>query len=396
MVDIASLIIAFQQKFGAQPRVFRAPGRVNLLGEHTDYNGGYVLPMAIDRGTCVAIAARPDRVLNVWSMNLQDSRELDLDQLGSGRHGEWLDYVEGIAAAISDLGIALSGANIALYSDVPIGGGLSSSAALEISLAKALVAISGRSLDGLSLAMAGQKAEHRHVGIDCGIMDQYTSVFALKGCAILLDCRSLEAKNVPLNLQEYQIVVCDSQVRHALAASQYNHRRQECNAGVERLKSAFPEIKSLRDLSLCELEAGQSILTPVVMRRCRHVISENARTIKAADALASGNLEEMGRLMLDSHDSLKKDYEVSCRELDVLVDIAKAQPGVLGSRMTGGGFGGCTVNLVARRCVPDFRKVVSREYHGSIGIRPDILIADPGPGAEEIFTQSLSQDHYSR
>jgi galactokinase len=384
MIDILELTRVFKDRYAQAPRIFQAPGRVNLIGEHTDYNNGFVLPMAIDRGTAVAIAARPDRVLRVWSLNIDDSVELDLERLTGGRHGTWLDYVEGIAAAIIKRGVALTGANIALKSDVSIGGGLSSSAALEVSLGMALAAISGCPIDLLTLALAGQTAEHVHVGLNSGIMDQFTSVFAAKNHAILLDCRSLEAKRIPIHLHEYQVVICDSRVRHALAGSEYNKRRRDCELGVKQLSTVLSGVKSLRDVTLSDLKDHQSVLSPEVFRRCRHVISEDARTLEAAEALAAGDAAEVGKLMSASHQSLKDDYEVSCRELDFLVESALAQPGVLGSRMTGGGFGGCTVNLVDRRKIDSFRESITREYQAQIQIRPDIFAVVPSDGAGEI------------
>jgi galactokinase len=385
MVEIKEIADVFQTRHAGSARFFRAPGRVNLIGEHTDYNSGFVLPMAIDQETLVGIAARTDRVLRVLSLNLNESIELDLDQLGSGHRGHWIDYVEGVAAALLANGIALKGADIVLKSDISIGGGLSSSAALEVSLGAALTAVSHGFLDGLSLAMAGQTAEHVHVGIHCGIMDQFISVFGLRQHAILLDCRSLESKAIPLNLNEHRIVLCDSRVKHALASSEYNLRRKDCEQGVAQLSPIIPGMKSLRDATLSDLEVHKSLLSSQVYRRCRHVIGENARTLKAAEALASGHAEEVGLLMTDSHQSLKADYEVSCRELDLLVEIALIQPGVLGARMTGGGFGGCTVNLIEERMVESFRREVSREYQAQTQIRPDIFIAEASEGAGEIF-----------
>ena len=385
MISAPELVAAFQQRYGAKPRVFRAPGRVNLIGEHTDYNDGFVLPMAIDRETVVAIAPRPDRMLRIWSLNLDDTQELDLNNLGAGRRGVWIDYVEGIASALASRGIALKGSDIALNSDVGIGSGLSSSAALEIAVGKALVFISGTQIDRLSLALVGQTAEHVHVGIQCGIMDQFTSVHAAKGHAILLDCRSLEAKQIPLTLGEYQVVICDSRVRHTLAASEYNRRRQDCESGVKSLSAVLPGIRALRDVTRDQLEAHRSMLDDTVYRRCRHVISENDRTLKAAEALTAGDVTGMGRLMARSHQSLRDDYEVSCGELDILVERAEAQPGVLGARMTGGGFGGCTVNLVSRSAFQSFRERVAQEYQAKTGIAPEIFAAEASAGAEEIL-----------
>jgi len=254
MINVPALVTAFQKRYETTPRIFRAPGRVNLIGEHTDYNDGFVLPMAIDRETVVAIAPRLDKTLRIWSLNLDDCRELDLNRIGPGRRGNWIDYAEGVASALAGKGLTLRGADIALNSDVGIGSGLSSSAALEIALGTALAAISGNLIDKLSLALAGQTAEHMHVGIQCGIMDQFTAVHALKDHAILLDCRSLEATQIRLRLNDYLVVICDSRVKHSLASSEYNQRRQDCMAGVRLLSGGLPWIRALRDLTPGQLE----------------------------------------------------------------------------------------------------------------------------------------------
>jgi len=384
MINIPGLIAAFHSRYGSSPRVFRAPGRVNLIGEHTDYNDGFVLPMAIDRETAVAIAPRNDRKLRVWSLKLDDSRELNLDAIGPGRQGLWTDYVEGIASALSRKGLVLRGADIALDSNVGIGSGLSSSAALEISLGAALAGLAEGRIDKRSLALAGQTAEHVHVGILCGIMDQFVSVHALKDHALLLDCRTLDFRQVPLHLENHRVVICDSRVRHTLASSEYNQRRRDCETGVRMLRTVLRDIRALRDVSLDELEEHRSLLPEIVFRRCRHVVSENDRTLKAAEALSSGLLADMRGLMYASHKSLRDDYEVSCRELDILVESAEDQPGVLGSRMTGGGFGGCTVNLVEQEALESFREHVSNEYHSKTGITPEVFAVQAGAGVEEV------------
>jgi galactokinase len=339
--------------------------------------------MAIDKGTTAAASLRNDRILRVWSLNLDETIEIDLDDIGPGCNGKWSDYVEGVAAALKERGAALAGADIALNSDVSIGGGLSSSAALEMALGTALTGISGISMNKLDLALAGQAAEHNHVGIQCGIMDQFISVHALEGHALLLDCRSLQAKPVPLHLQDFQMVICDSRVRHALASSEYNLRRQDCRTGVELLKAAIPGIKALRDVAMDELDSHQSLLPEIVYRRCRHVIGENARTVKAAEALEKGDLAAMGKLMSASHQSLRDDYQVSCREIDLLAQCAEEQPGVLGARMTGGGFGGCTVNLVKKSEFESFSENVARIYQSEMKIAPEILAVQPSAGARE-------------
>jgi galactokinase len=386
MKDLLILAGRFRQRYGKQPRIFYAPGRLNLIGEHTDYNDGFVLPMAIDRGTCVAIAARSDRILRVWSLNLKESAELRLDTLAPKHTANWLNYVEGVASALLESDVSLVGADIAIYSDVSIGGGLSSSAALEISLGLALATIAGAQLGKMDLALAGQKAEHTHVGTKCGIMDQFTATHALKDHAILLDCRSMEAKSIPLLLQEYQFVICDSRVRHALASSEYNQRRNDCERSVNLLDAVIPGIQSLRDVPLSELERCLSVLPEPMRSRSRHVISENARTLRAADALHSGRLHEIGKLLSASHKSLRDDFAVSCPELDILVESASAQPGVLGSRLTGGGFGGCTVNLVAQNRMELFCEIVAQDYRAKTGIMPEIFQALPSDSAREIRT----------
>jgi galactokinase len=368
--------------------MFHAPGRVNLIGEHTDYNQGFVLPIAVDRGTTAAIAPRNDRILRVWSINLNETVELDLDHSSPPLQGRWENYVEGTAAALAARGIQLSGADIALQSDVSIGGGLSSSAALEMSIATGLVAISRSSLDRRSLALAGQTAEHEYAGIRCGIMDQLSSLFGRKGNAILIDCRSVEMKPIPLQLGEYTFVVCDSRTRHELAALEYNRRRQDCESGVQLLKKSLPLIESLRDVTQADFEKHSKALPADLLRRCRHVVTENARTLLAAEAIAAGEVSAMGRLMNASHISLRDDYEVSCSELDLLVKSATSQPGVLGVRMTGGGFGGCTVNLVHGKSVESFREEVSKEYRRQTGLIPEIFVAVASEGAGEVLLQA--------
>lgn len=376
---------AFRELFGARvPRSFSAPGRVNLIGEHTDFNDGFVLPMAIDRGTTVAAAVRDHRIVRAHSVNLNRTAEFDLDRPGPMKRGLWFDYVEGIAQALMRRGARLSGADLIIESDVPTGAGLSSSAALEVSTGMALLAVSGVTLDPKELALAGQEAEHTYVGTKCGIMDQLTSACGRKGHALLIDCRSLETTPIPLDTSETVIVVCDTHVKHQLASSAYNERRADCERGVEILRQVLPGIRALRDVSLEDLLKYEQRLPETVRRRCRHVVTENARTLAAAAALSAGRMEELGRLMAGSHESLRDDYEVSCAELDALVEIASGLEGVVGARMTGGGFGGCTVNLVRRRALDNFREVASREYHRRFGINLSVYVVEASCGAREI------------
>ena len=374
----------FRKRFGSEPRLFRAPGRVNLIGEHTDYNDGFVLPMAIQQSTTVAAAKRPDRLVRVFSVNIRKGAEFDLDSPGPRCRGIWLDYVEGVAQALLTRAPALSGADLVIQSEVPIGGGLSSSAALEMSVGTALLGISGLELDKVSLALSGQESEHNYVGINSGIMDQFVAVLGKAGHALLIDCRSLRSELVPLNLSDSAIVVCDTKVKHELGASEYNTRRSQCEQGVALLRKALPDVQSLRDVSVADFELHQELLPEPVRRRCRHVVTENQRTLDATRALRSGDLKEVGRLMFASHRSLRDYYEVSCRELDLLVDAASAVPGVWGARMTGGGFGGCTVNLVRRGALARFREAVTERYVGATGLEPSIFVAEASDGACEL------------
>jgi galactokinase len=383
-MDADALRETFRALYGRDARLFRAPGRVNLIGEHTDYNDGFVLPMALDRETVAAAAPRADRRVRVRAVDYKDEAEFDLDRPGTPRRGRWLDYVEGVAQSLEGRGVRLGGADLAVASSVPAGSGLSSSAALEVSVGLALATVSGREVARVELALAGQEAEHVWVGVMVGIMDQFVSALGRRGHALLIDCRSLEASLVPLDTSETAVVVCDTNVRHELASSEYNARRAECERGVELLRGVLPKISALRDVSVEEFERYETLLPEPVRRRCRHVVGENERTLAAAAALRRRDMWEMGRLMDRSHRSLRDDYEVSCRELDVMVEIAGNFGGALGARMTGGGFGGSTVNLVRRDALQEFRETISREYNRATGRRASVLVSEPADGAGEI------------
>ena len=385
MIDRAELRRAFREHYGRAPRLFRAPGRVNLIGEHTDYNGGFVLPMALDRETVVAAAARADALVRVHSLGARESAEFDLASPGRPRRGHWLDYVEGVARALTGRGFRLAGAELMIASDVPAGAGLSSSAALEISAGLALAALAGAEVDRVTLALAGQQAEHEYVGTMCGIMDQFVAAMAREGHALLIDCRTLEATPVPLNTRAAAFVVCDTRVRHELSTSEYNTRRAECERGVELLGEFLPGVTQLRDVSVEDFRLYEARLPEPIRRRCRHVVTEDERTLSMVGALAANDLAGAGRLMYASHESLRRDYEVSCRELDELVSIARSLGGAAhGARMTGGGFGGSTVNLVRRDALDEFTREISTAYERSAGVRPAVYVSEPGGGAEEV------------
>ena len=384
MIETNTLRAAFLGLYGTEPRLFRAPGRVNLIGEHTDYNEGFVLPMALERATLVAAAPRQDRLVRVHSLNLKESAEFDLDRPGPTRRGIWLDYVEGVAQSLMVRGAQLRGADLAIDSDVPVGAGLSSSAALEVSVGLALLSLAGVEIDRVSLALAGQRAEHVYVGTKCGIMDQFVAALGEEGHALLIDCRELTATPLPLDTTSMVVVICDTNVHHELASSEYNTRRAECERGVSLLSEFLPGIRALRDVSVSDFEKHEERLPEPIRRRCRHVVTEDARTLAAAGALRAGELEKMGQLMVLSHESLRDDYEVSCRELDIMVEIALRIEGVAGARMTGGGFGGSTVNLVRRDALAEFREAIDREYNKATNKHPTIYVSEPGAGAKEI------------
>lgn len=385
MIDSQQLSKRFADFFNTEPRLFRAPGRVNLIGEHTDYNGGFVLPMAIDRETCIAVSLRNDRKIRAFSVNLDEVAEFDLDVNFSFKKGVWLNYIEGIARLLEEKGFKLSGANILIWSDVPSGAGLSSSAALETVCAFALSKIHDYEVDKTLIAQIGQETEHNFVGVKVGIMDQFVSANAKKDHALLLDCRSLEFENVSLNLKNHAFVICNTNIKHDLASSEYNTRRNECEQAVEILQTHLPEIKSLRDAKLTDLETFKNDFSEIIFKRARHIISENTRTIEAAKSLKFTNLAHFGELMFASHLSLKNDFEVSCKELDILVEIARNCKGVLGARMTGGGFGGSTVNLVEIDQVDKFKAEIEQRYFEQTNIQPTILMVESANGASEIL-----------
>ncbi len=360
--------------------IYRAPGRVNLIGEHTDYNDGFVLPVAIDRYTTATLAPRGDRRLFVRSAAYANGAEIDLDAPGGGPSGTWSDYVRGVAAVLERRGWQLKGADISIASDVPPGAGLSSSAALEVAVAFALLAASGHDVDRTAIARACQEAEHEFAGTRCGVMDQFVACHGRAGHALLLDTRTLETAWLPMPAG-VQVVVCNTMTNHALATDGYNQRRAECEAGVRALAVRMPRIRALRDVTYAELDANRDVLPDTVFRRCRHVVTENGRTLSAAEALREGDVARVGVLMAASHASLRADYDVSTRELDVMVEAAMGADGTIGARMTGGGFGGCTVNLVRADAAPAFARQVAERYEARTGRAPEIYTCTASEGA---------------
>jgi len=348
---------------------------VNLIGEHTDYNDGFVLPCAIDFASYVACSPRRDRLVRVASLNIAEQFEFSLDDAPDDSIPAWTKYVQGVALILERSGYRLSGADLLIDSNVPIGAGLSSSAALEVSVGYTLSTISGHTVEGMELARIGQMAEHEFAGVRSGIMDQFASVFGLRGHALFLDCRSMEWSAIPV--PDAKFVVCNTKTEHELADGEYNKRRAECEEAARLLGKT-----SLRDVLPADI--SEANLSPLLLKRVRHVVYENERVIGAVDSLKSGRVEEFGRLMNRSHDSLRDDYEVSCKELDIMVNLARELPGVLGARMTGGGFGGCTINLIESGAEGDFARSIFEMYAAATGITPEIYHVEAGDGAGEI------------
>jgi galactokinase len=374
----------FVQRFGNSPRIYQAPGRVNLIGEHTDYNDGFAMPAAIGFFTAVAVSPRADRKLVIHSENYSEHIEFELDDLPAAPSAHWSDYVVGVVKMLGRSGINVGGTSLLIDGSVPQGAGLSSSASLEVAVGYALLDMTGQPggqnrIDRTQLALLCQRAENEFVGARCGIMDQFVSSHGERGRALLLDCRSLEYRLLPLP-NNVVLAICNTMVKHSIAKGEYNQRRAECEAGGRALSKVLPNVRALRDVTLEDLETCGSGLPDAVMRRCRHVISENTRVLRAGQALEHGDLQAFGKLMLESHRSLRDDFEVSCAELDLMVELAGKVEGVYGTRMTGGGFGGCTVALVDAGCAEAFQRILQEGYQRATGCKPEVYICRAADG----------------
>jgi galactokinase len=381
---VASAAARLRQRYGQPPNwIVAAPGRVNIIGEHIDYNDGFVMPMAIDRYCVIAAADTNDENATVFSAATND--EVALPLASPRRHttpGHWSNYVAGVIAGCLERDMHVPGFRALIDSSVPVGGGLSSSASLEVATATLIEAISGTSLEPVEKALLCQKAEHEYAGVPCGIMDQFASVMCRESHLMLLDCRSQHVEHIPLVDTNITVLIVNTNVKHELSGGEYAERRAQCESAARKLGVA-----SLRDARLPQLMVRRAHLDPTEFRRARHAISEIGRTVKAAAAVKAGAWPEVGRLMYASHDSLRDDYEVSCRELDLLVDLARtlsSSAGVIGSRMTGGGFGGCTVSLVETPKVDAIAEHLARMYRAQTGIEPSILTSRPARGAHVI------------
>jgi galactokinase len=374
----------FRDLTGGSPDVIAfAPGRVNLIGEHTDYNEGYVLPAALSRGVAVAARRIPGNGFVLHSADLPAVTRFPLDAIERDPLNPWADYFKGVAWALFIRGLPLVPCEAVVTGDLPQGAGLSSSAAYEVATVLALKELSGFDLPSLEVAKVAREAENGFVGVACGIMDQVASVFGEKGCALLLDCRTLAREVVALP-PGLKVVVVESGVKHDLASSEYNARRAECARGVKALGAVLPGTSSLRDVTPEDVERNAGSMDPVARKRCRHVVRENTRVLSAVKALRSGDRESLRSLLLDSHYSLRDDYEVSCPELDVLVEVAVTLPYCYGSRMTGAGFGGCTVNLVDEGAVAPFTRAVEAGYRSRTGRQARVHVFEPAAGARRL------------
>ncbi|UCF20618.1 MAG: galactokinase [Gemmatimonadota bacterium] len=378
----------FSRAFGDTPEFSaRAPGRVNLIGEHVDYNEGIVLPVAVQNEIAVAFKTRADGRVRVFSDNFQETAEFQIADLAPGSVVGWAAYPAGVAWALAQQGLAPRGLDAAVAGNIPIGGGLSSSAALELAFAAAFQRVTGFDIPNLELARLCQQAENHYVGVNCGIMDQIAVACAEAGRALLLDCRTLEIRQIPLP-QSVRIVVLDSGVKRELRSSEYNRRRRECEEAVTRLAAVDPDVRALRDVLPGVLPSMLRHLPPPLDRRARHVVGEIERVMLAAVALEHGEIERFGELSFASHRSLRDDYQVSCDELDALVELARQAPGIIGARLTGAGFGGCTVNIVSVALAEDFLEYVRAGYERLFGQQPSAFVTTASPGLSVDSLQS--------
>lgn len=361
----------FVDKFSNKPYLFRSPGRINIIGEHTDYNEGFVLPAAINKELYFAVAPNNKGFFRFYATNLNEYTEIS--ELKIQKEKTWSNYLLGVVDQLQKVGISVPNIDVVVGGNIPIGMGVSSSAAMECGFLFALNSIFEYGFSTLEMVKMAQKAEHEFAGVKCGIMDQFAVMFGKKDHVIKIDCRSHDYQYFPLQIGDYNIFLCDSAVKHTLASSEYNIRRQECEQGVKILSQKFPNIHSLRDVSMEQIEDCASQMTPKVLNRCVYVVGENIRLEKACQAMNVGDIQSVGEMMYTTHEGLSRLYEVSCKELDALVQIAHSQAGVVGARVMGGGFGGCTINLVHQDVMNDFKEKVRKEYYQKFGKKENFM-----------------------
>ncbi|MBC6113134.1 galactokinase [Pedobacter fastidiosus] len=383
-MDIERLKVVFKSIYYTDPMVVRSPGRINIIGEHTDYNGGFVMPAAIDKAIYLGVSKREDDEIHLYAEDFKQTHTANINSLEPSKKG-WPNYILGVADQIQKRGYKIGGFNLYIDGDVPPGAGLSSSAAVECATAFALDQLFSLSISRLDIALIAQKAEHTFAGVNCGIMDQFASAFGKKDQAIVLDCRSMDYRYVPLQLKGYKLVLLNTNVKHSLSESAYNKRRESCEQGVAWIKDGYPNVETLRDVDLAMLDEYVKPKDADVYTKCKFIVGEIARLIKAADHLEQGHLKELGELMFETHNGLSKDYEVSCKELDFLVDSVKDLDYVLGSRMMGGGFGGCTLNIVKDENIEELIEKISAEYHKEFGINLDAYTVETADGTSVII-----------
>ena len=386
MIDrdrLDGMTTAFTERFGSADGLVLscAPGRVNLIGEHTDYNGGYVLPMAVERDIVVLGKASAADCIRLHSLDFDETVELEPDDVAFDTERPWVNYPKGVMKFLAESGVSARPFDAVIGGNVPIGGGLSSSAAFEVAMAKFLLALAGETMAGVEVAKLARRAENDFVGVQCGIMDQFVSVFAEAGHALFIDCRTLEHRTQPLFGDDYAFVLVNSMVKHALGETAYHTRQDECREGLSTLVTVLGERETLRDVDERDYRGSRHIMRPVVRKRLNHVFSENRRVLEALDAMKAHDPARFGELMNASHDSLRDDYEVSCDELDFLVDAARTVDGVLGSRMTGGGFGGCTVTLIERKSADAFVDTIGAEYKKATDLDAEFIRTGAAQGA---------------
>lgn len=381
---IEGTIKQYQQLFQEEPLIVRSPGRVNIIGEHTDYNDGFVLPASIDKAIYIAISKREDDKIIIYSKEFSEKHEVLLNGLKPSQEYHWANYILGVPNELITRGFSIGGFNLVLDGDIPMGAGLSSSAAIECAVAFGLNHLYNLNIDRVTLAEISQKVEHSFAGVLCGIMDQFASLLGKADNVIKLDCRSLEYEYVPLELGDYKIVLLNTNVKHSLATSEYNTRRLQCSEGVAIVKEFLPEVNSLRDITIPMLDSYVHPRDKLIYKRCKYVIEENTRLLQACEDLRHGNLQAMGKQLYLSHQGLSKQYEVSCPELDFLVQYVKSNKGVLGARMMGGGFGGCTINIVHEDAIEGLINDTGNAYLNQMGKDLTAYIVRTGNGTSII------------
>lgn len=381
---VVQLKKTFSSLFNAEPLLFQSPGRVNIIGEHTDYNQGFVLPAAINKASYVALSQRSDDKIVLYSALFNKQIECNLDSIAPMKDG-WPNYILGVVSELRKSNEDITGFNLVLDGDVPIGAGLSSSASVECAVAFGLNKLFDLKLSPMELAFIAQKAEHHFAGVMCGIMDQFASVFAKKNHALKLDCRSMEFEYIPLDLKGYKILLLNTNVEHALASTEYNIRRQQCEEGVRIIKAHHQNVESLRDVSMEMLNTYVKEVDIEIYTKCKYVLEENDRLLSAVSALKNGDLVTLGKNMFASHDGLTGLYKVSCPELDYLVDYVRTNSSVAGARMMGGGFGGCTINLVKEESIDDLLQVIITDYKKNMGKDLSFYIAETANGSSQVL-----------